>query len=154
MIIDSERKISMRLSVGIIIGLVVIMMAGIQACEKKEITYGGKALSADQAAGLASKLANDECEQLYRQRPFSTDLYPAELQGSIWQWGRYDPAGIHGFSADVSFRVDGSDPKVKVHWSSDNIVPPAREDILERLMPELEKLGPAEILVPELDNQK
>ncbi len=155
MIMDTGRRISTRLSVSVIIGLVLIGLAGMPACEKKEITYGAKALSANEAAALATRVANEECERLYERRPFSANLYSIELREATWHWGRYDPAGIHGFSAEVSFRVDGSDPKVKVHWSSDNMVPPAREDMLERLMPELEKPGyPAEILVPELDNQK
>ena len=140
--------------------LVVIALMGMTACAKKEFLSRREGLSADEAAALAARLANDECQRLYERRPFSADLYSAELRGTTWHWGRYDPAGTHGFSAEVSFGIDGSDPKIRVHWSSDQVVPnellpPTREDILERLMPELEKPGyPAEILVPELDNQK
>jgi hypothetical protein len=74
------------------------------------------------AAITAAKLANDECERIYGKRPFSGGLYRAELRGNTWCWGRLDPAGVDGFSAEVSFAQDGSNPKVKVYFSTDKIL--------------------------------
>jgi hypothetical protein len=74
---------------------------------------------ADEAAKLAARLANDECEARYRRRPFKPAQHSAVLQEAIYRWGGLDVAGPGGFSALVTFQQDGSDPHVEVYFSSD-----------------------------------
>jgi hypothetical protein len=81
--------------------------------------------SAEQAADLAAKLANDECERRYERRPFSPSDYPVEFVGDRFTWGRLDPAGEGGFSAEVSFGPSGGDGEVKCYFSSDKDLPKA-----------------------------
>ncbi len=88
-------------------------------------------LSSNDAAQLAAKLANDECERLYKRRPFTANLYPAVLQDAEYHWGRLDEGGPGGYSAQVTFAQDGSKPKVEVYFSTDRLdpirsLPPAR----------------------------
>jgi len=71
------------------------------------------------AAELAAHLANDECDRLYGERPFDSDSYPVLFTMDRYEWGRLDPRGINGFSSTVSFTPQGSDPNVRVYWSSD-----------------------------------
>jgi hypothetical protein len=87
-----------------------------------DITH--KALSGDEAAKLAARLANDQCEARYHKRPFSAEQHPAVLQEVSYRWGGLDVAGPGGFSALVTFRQDGSDPHVEVYFSSDALTPP------------------------------
>jgi iron complex transport system substrate-binding protein len=68
---------------------------------------------------LASDLANQECERIYGSCPFLPEHYKAEFSGERWQWGHMDPAGIKGYSAEVSFKKDGTDKKVQVFFSTD-----------------------------------
>jgi len=76
-------------------------------------------LSSSDAAQLAARLANDECARLYKRRPFEASQHPALLQGGQYSWGGLDPGGPGGFSAMVTFRLDGSQPKVEVYFSTD-----------------------------------
>ena len=78
-------------------------------------------LSSTQAAILAAKLANDECERLHQRRPFTAEQYAAVLDGDVYRWGRLDEGGHSGFSALVTFAPDGSNPKVEVYFSTDII---------------------------------
>lgn len=78
-------------------------------------------LSADEAATLAAKLANDECDRRFERRPFSPSQYPIGFVGDRFVWGRLDPGGEDGFSAEVSFGPGGGDPEVKCYWSVDSI---------------------------------
>ena len=71
------------------------------------------------AARLAAALANEKCRKQWRQEPFYRDLYTAEFRAGRWYWGEYDPAGPDGFSAEVSFRRDGSDPRIQINFSTD-----------------------------------
>ena len=80
---------------------------------------GCRALSPTAAAVLAAKLANDECERLYKKRPFTAGQHAAVLEGEVYRWGRLDPGGTSGLSAVVIFRADGSHPKVQVYFSTD-----------------------------------
>lgn len=80
-------------------------------------------LSAEKAAELAARLANDQCERHYRRRPFRADQYPAVLDGGIYHWGGLDVGGLAGFSALVTFHPDGSDPHVEVYFSTDVLMP-------------------------------
>ncbi|MDZ4858463.1 MAG: hypothetical protein SGI88_05730 [Candidatus Hydrogenedentes bacterium] len=77
------------------------------------------ALDDQQAAELAAKLANDECERLYGERPFLPDTYPMRFTKDRYEWGRLDPRGINGMSAEVNFTDHGKEPRVRVYFSSD-----------------------------------
>ena len=81
-------------------------------------------LSSTQAAILAAKLANDECERLHQRRPFTAEQYAAVLEGDVYRWGRLDEGGRDGLSALVTFAPDGSNPKVEVYFSTDIILAP------------------------------
>ena len=80
------------------------------------------ALTAEDAAVLAARLANDQCERLYRRRPFKAEQYPVVLQGAVYCWGNLDVGGHEGFSASVVFYRDGSKPHVEVYFSSDTVL--------------------------------
>lgn len=97
-------------------------------------TKESKILIAADVAIMAANLANDECERLYGKRPFYANLYSVEFRDNTWHWGRLDPAGINGLSAEVSFKQDGSNPMIKVYFSTDsndriNILPEENQDI-------------------------
>lgn len=91
-----------------------------------ESSRSGAKLDAQQAAELAAKLANAECEKLYSEHPFKADDHVPTFEEGRLHWGHLDPAGPQGLSADVTFLVDGSDPKVKVYLSSDKLGIPVR----------------------------
>lgn len=76
-------------------------------------------LSADEAAQLAAKLANDQCERQYRKRPFAAEQHSVLLEDGIYRWGGLDVGGPGGLSALVTFRRDGSEPHVEVYFSTD-----------------------------------
>jgi hypothetical protein len=80
-----------------------------------------QALTRGAAAELAARLANDESERLYKKRPFTAKQHPAVLQGDSYRWGRLDPGGPSGLSAVVTFRRDGTQPDVKVYFSTDTV---------------------------------
>jgi ketosteroid isomerase-like protein len=81
-------------------------------------THAGS-LSNHEAALLAARLANDQCDRQYHRRPFTADQHPAVLAQGIYRWGSLDVGGVGGFSALVTFRPDSSDPHVEVYFSSD-----------------------------------
>jgi hypothetical protein len=91
-------------------------------------------LSPGEAATLAARLANDQCESRYNARPFSPGQYPAVLQEGTYRWGGLDVGGPGGFSAFVTFGKNGEEPHVEVYFSSDALrpqrlpPPPARGD--------------------------
>lgn len=76
-------------------------------------------ITKEQAAILASKIANEKFEKDFGVSPFSPESYTAELVGNKWHWGKISPAGINGCSAKVTFNKDGSDEKVKVAFHTD-----------------------------------
>ena len=78
-----------------------------------------RSLSASEAAQLAARLANDECEHRYQKRPFQPEQNPAVLQNGEFRWGGLDVGGPGGYSALVTFASDGSHPKVEVYFSTD-----------------------------------
>jgi hypothetical protein len=80
-------------------------------------------LSSNDAAQLAAKLANDECERLYKRRPFTASQYGAVLRDAEYHWGGLDEGGPGGYSAHVTFAQDGSKPKVEVYFSTDRLDP-------------------------------
>lgn len=73
-------------------------------------------ISAAQAGELAVSLANDKCERLYGSRPFLPDHFNLVMKEGRWHWGRLDPVGVHGFSAEVSFDIYGKDRKVHMYF--------------------------------------
>ena len=85
------------------------------------VRSGGQVLSSTQAAQLAAKLANDECERIYGRRPFTAEQRPAVWKDHDYRWGGLDVGGPGGFSALVIFRGDGSHPKVEVYFSTDSV---------------------------------
>ena len=82
---------------------------------------GKKNLTRAQAAQLGAKLANIECEKLYKKQPFNPDSFPIKYENGRWHWGRWDPAGTGGFSAEVSFSATGDGQQAKVYLSTDAI---------------------------------
>jgi hypothetical protein len=79
-----------------------------------------RVLSSKGASELAARLANEQCERLYRKRPFSADQHAAVLQDGLYHWGGLDVGGVGGFSALVTFRQDGSEPHIEVYYSNDS----------------------------------
>lgn len=78
-------------------------------------------LSPNDAAQVAAKLANDQCERLYKRRPFSARQYPALFQNGQYYWGHLDEGAVGGFSACVTIGRDGNNPKVQVYFSTDQL---------------------------------
>jgi hypothetical protein len=76
-------------------------------------------LSPNEAAQLAARLANEECERRFHRRPFVAGQYPAVLRDGAYRWGGLDVAGPGGFSASVTFQRDGGKPRVEIYYSSD-----------------------------------
>jgi hypothetical protein len=107
------------------------LLFGPQSCpapkptdDRQEVTSGkGAVLSRDEAAIVAAKLANKECSRLFGRTPFSPSDYPAVLIGSRWHWGRHDPAGIGGYSAEVRFDEDATKPEIEVLFHTDRLIP-------------------------------
>src|SRR5213592_1255316 len=81
----------------------------------------GRTLTLTQAATLAARLANDECERRHKKQPVAPEQYTAVLEGDVYRWGRMDEGGRDGLSALVTFAPDGSNPKVEVYFSPDII---------------------------------
>lgn len=94
------------------------------ACEHKPTKTqndhtAGQNLSASKASALAARLANDECDRLYGERPFSAEHFPVKLLNDRYESGRLDLAGVSGYSAEVAFGRDGTDREVRVYFSTD-----------------------------------
>jgi len=83
----------------------------------------GAPLTVQAAAARAAQLANDACLKQFGKRPFSAANWKARLVNEEWHWGEMDPKGIGGYSAEVKFKPDGSDPQVKVFLSNDSLRP-------------------------------
>lgn len=79
----------------------------------------GQHLSASEASALAARIANDECDRLYGERPFNAEYFPVRLLNGRYESGRLDLAGVSGYSAEVAFGLDGTDREVQVYYSSD-----------------------------------
>ncbi len=98
----------------------------VPGCSRPTVDTGQPAptqLSSTDAAQLAAKLANGECERLFKRRPFEAGQYPAILRDGEYHWGVMDPGARGGYSAEVSFRPDGSQPSVQVYFSTDKLSP-------------------------------
>ena len=93
----------------------------------------GHALTPTEAAQLAAKLANEECDRRYRRQPFTPDQHRAQLTDTGYRWGGLDEGARGGLSALVTFAPDGSKPHVEVYFSTDAIGPrrvPAKPNTL------------------------
>jgi hypothetical protein len=104
-----------------IVGLTGCSVPSVNSGSRSTSTQVTQALSPGAAAELAAKLANDESERLYKKRPFTAKQHPAVLEGDLYRWGRLDPGGPSGLSAVVTFRRDGTQPDVKVYFSTDTV---------------------------------
>lgn len=73
----------------------------------------------EEAALLASKLANEKSREAFGVSPFTPESYSARLLNSRWHWGKIEPPGINGYSAEVEFDTDGSHQKVRTVLHTD-----------------------------------
>lgn len=79
-------------------------------------------LSQEEAAQLGAKHANEKYLKLFKNATytlFTPSDYTPVLVGSHWQWGQHNPTGINGYSAEVRFNKDGSEPDVEVLFHTD-----------------------------------
>jgi hypothetical protein len=98
----------LRAAVGI--GLLAAGLGVLSACS------GGRAPNSPAGAEKrAVALANDRCEREFGKRPFKTGRFPATRSGERWLWGWLDAAGGQGFTAQVSFLADGSEPEARIY---------------------------------------
>ncbi|MGA3284665.1 MAG: hypothetical protein ABSD57_09440 [Verrucomicrobiota bacterium] len=127
-----------KVLVAVIAGLVIsgegCLRSPTHGVDQSPVATARRVLSADEAAQLAAKLANDQCDRQYRKRPFSAAQHSAVLQKGMYQWGGLDVGGPGGFSVLVTFRPDGSEPHVEVYFSTDVLRP-------QRLPPDLPRGG-------------
>lgn len=119
-----------RLVTGILLGIVLACLLAQLGCVPSTNNSVGQparssahpALSLHQAAELAARLANEQCQRQFQgRRPFSAAQYSAKLEDGLYHWGELDVGGIGGFSAVVTFRQDGGEPHVEVYFSSDTL---------------------------------
>ena len=83
------------------------------------LTVGCEKLDENGAAELACALANKKCQASFDEQPFKPDSYEPEFKKGRWYWGHFEPRGIKGYSADVSFKANGSDPEVYIALTTD-----------------------------------
>jgi len=114
-----DRYFKMFLSVGVVI-LSIAFNATVLQANNSESKY--EIITQEQAAEHAAKLANEKCQKEFGQSPFTPGSYEAELVDSKWHWGKIEPKGINGYSAQVEFNKDGSDENVKVAFSTDRAI--------------------------------
>jgi len=119
-------KTSASLS-AVAVGFILVVLAVFNtSCSRPPApgpTQSAVNVSPTDAATLAAKLANDECERLYKRRPFAASQHPAVLRNGEYHWGGLDEASPGGHSALVTFGLDGSHPKVEVYFSTDQLTP-------------------------------
>jgi hypothetical protein len=77
----------------------------------------------EKAAALACELANEKAQNAFGVSPFTPESYSPRRIGSRWHWGKIEPPGIRGYSAEVEFNMDGSDPKVRTVLYTDTSYP-------------------------------
>ncbi len=126
---DSHMKqtIGRRVLLAVICGLVGLHLGCSPSSSRSSgaapTSAARRAIPAGEAARLAARLANEQCESQYRTRPFLPDQYSAVLQEGTYRWGGLDVGGPRGFSALVTFGEDGSQPHVEVYFSNDALRP-------------------------------
>ncbi len=125
--INIMATVESKVLLAVITGLVVLQPSCSRSpsarTDRSLVPAARRALSVGEAAGLAARLANDQCERQYRARPFLPEQYPADLHEGTYRWGGLDVGGPRGFSALVTFRRDGGEPRVEVYFSSDALRP-------------------------------
>jgi hypothetical protein len=84
---------------------------------------GVPVLSKADAAQLAARLANDECERRFKRRPFAATQHSPVLKNGEYRWGGLDEGAPGGYSALVTFGRNGSHPKVEAYYSTDQLSP-------------------------------
>ena len=77
------------------------------------ITPRSTSLSAEQAAQLARRLANDKAQTSYNCQPFHNGPR-AQFQGGHWVWHQRRAHGTADIEATVEFAADGAKPTVSV----------------------------------------
>jgi hypothetical protein len=100
-----------------------------------------KPLTRSEAIQLSAKLANSKCQERFGKAPFDTSSFAIEIKDGRWHWGRMDVYGVNGYSAEVSFDVNGKNDTVQVYLSNDGLRQEKRKDIppeeMERIKKEL-----------------
>ena len=66
------------------------------------------------AATLAATLANREAKKRFDAAPFSPSTADATFHGDHWEWQSTAGYGKGDLRAIVSFKQDGSEPKVEI----------------------------------------
>ena len=79
-------------------------------------------LDAAHAQALALRLANDQADTLFHQRPFQ-DGKPPELTAGRWVWTGHRGMHLVEFEATVELAADGSTNSVKVQLLDDALAP-------------------------------
>ena len=72
-------------------------------------------ISTSEAAQRAAKLANDECEREYHERPFRLEQSPVVIEHDRYRWGGDDTNALSGTFALVTFDLDGGYPQVTIY---------------------------------------
>jgi hypothetical protein len=67
------------------------------------------------AATLAAALANSEAKKRFDAEPFSPSAAQATLHGDRWEWYAIVSHGKGDLQATISFKQDGSEPKVAIN---------------------------------------
>jgi len=96
-------------------------------------------ITQEQAAIIASRIANEKCQKDFGISPFTPESYTAELVDNKWCWGKISPAGINGCSAKVTFDKDGSNENVKVAFHTDrNFEIKEQKVIIDKVIPNID----------------
>lgn len=110
---------------------IILFLAVCAGCHSAGTSKLEKPLSQSQALELAVKLANEKSTAQYSVAPFELDSYRVLFSEGRWLWGGLDPAGINGYSANVTFDAFGMNRTVEVFWSTDQLTPTTRDSDLE-----------------------
>jgi hypothetical protein len=92
-----------------------------------------RVISSSEAAEIAAQLANDQCDRMFQERPFSATQYPAILKNGRYEWGHLEP--IRRYSALVTLQSAGSGGRAQVYCSTDAIIPAVLRPVSPRLLP-------------------
>ena len=111
--------ITTRLAMTLVLACLACQPGCSHSSGPSSVQVDARSLSPREAAELAARLANDQCERQYRKRPFSAEQHVAVLENGLYQWGGLDVGGPGGLSAVVTFRPDGAGRHVEVYFSSD-----------------------------------
>ena len=116
-----QMEILLAAMVTCLIAQVGCVPSGSHSAVQQSEAVPQRTLSPDDAAALAAKLANQECERQFQRQPFKAGQHAAILQDGFYHWGKLDVGAVGGLSAVVWFRQDGRDPHVEVYFSSDTL---------------------------------